>query len=752
MPSTKAKYFAFLAALSLLLFTLPSFAAGAERRQDSSDMSLPVVPATEGKINVDGILDEAAWRDALAMELAYEVEPGENTPAPVRTEVLVTHDAHTLYIGFRCYDPQPAAIRSHLQDRDNLWKEDWVGVSLDTFNDERSSYTFQCNPRGVQLDATESYQSQDTGWDAIWDATGSIEDWGWSVEMAIPFASMRFQRSESGQVWGFDAYRNYPRSVVHQLGLFPLDRNIDCYQCQMQKITGFSEVSPGLNLEFNPTLTAVRTDARNEGSGGGFEVLNKEVEAGLTARYGLTRNMTLGATANPDFSQVEADALKLDINEPFALYYTEKRPFFNEGAEFFQTGSRIVYSRTLRDPSWGFKLTGKEGANSIGALVVRDELTNLIFPGSQYSRSKSLALDSTAYAFRYKRDIGSRYTLGLIGTDREAENYSNRVFGFDGDLRVSNVDRVSFQILGSSTSYPDYLASSFGQPQGSFSDRALNIGYTHYTWTNGLSWAASFRDYGRDFRADLGFIPRVGYRSAYLGSNYRWIGKPGNWWSFFLLGGSYSRSEDDDGNLLESYGRFWIAFEGALQTGFDIKGSATKEGYLGTEFDQKMIVAEAWTSPSGWFYVNGRVEYGDSIDYTNARPGTQLHTSLYVDLKPSDFFSTWCWYKRETLDVEGGRLYMANTVEFSGVLQFSTRMFFRSILQYVDYRYTPELYTMPVDSEYRHLFTQLLFSYKVNPRTVLFIGYSDNYYGDQRLGLTQSDHTFFVKLGYAWVL
>ena len=283
------------------------------------------IPRIDTGISVDGVLDEAAWDHAWSMTLDYEVRPGENTPVLAETEVLVFSDDSHLYVGFRALDPEPSAIRAHLTDRDNAWNDDWVGVVLDTFNDERRSYLFVVNPLGVQMDTIET-SGGNTPWDGIWASAATFIDRGWSAELEIPFSTLRFQRSEGPQVWGFDAIRGYPRNVTHQMGSFARDRSNNCYLCQAHKIEGFAGVSPGRNLEIVPTLTASRTDTRDELPDGPMKAGDSEIEAGATVRWGFTPNLTLSAALNPDFSQIEADALQLQVNRPFAIFFPELRP------------------------------------------------------------------------------------------------------------------------------------------------------------------------------------------------------------------------------------------------------------------------------------------------------------------------------------------------------------------------------------------------------------------------------------------
>lgn len=709
-----------------------------------------VVPKTESGIKVDAILDEDVWKEALVLELNYEVRPGENVTPPVRTEVLLIYSDKNLYAAFRCYDPDPSAIRAHLRDRDTLGGDDWVALILDTFNDNRRSLDFIVSCLGVQFDQIESPRGEDNGWDAIWDSAGKITDWGYAVEISIPFSSLRFQRKEGPQIWGFDAVRRYPRSHPYHIGLFPRDRSNNCYLCQAIKIKGFDGVSPGRNIEINPTVTGVRTDERPDFPQGNLEKRDQEAEVGLTARWGMTPNLTLSLTANPDFSQVEADAFQLDINEPFALFYAERRPFFTEGSDYFSALESIVYSRTMRDPSWGLKLTGKVGANTIGAYVVRDDITNLIFPGSQGSDSTSLMMQNTSSVFRYKRDLGRNYTVGLLATDREGDEYFNRVYGFDLDFRVTRTNQLQLLVLGSSTRYPDETADSFNQEHGIFNDWLVSFEYDHYTRTWG--WWADYEEAGPGFRADLGFYPMVGYRNIEGGLLYTWNAKPRLWWSKFMVGSDLRYYEDKDGNLLNKRASLWFYYTGAMQSSLNLSGVTMREAYNGREFD----ITYFSTSSGFWLNENLQISLytvlGDRIDYANTRLGTRTRINPWLSYNLGKHLRLSIDHTFERMTVEDARLYAANISQVSVVYQFNVRTFFRSILQYVDYDYNPGNYTFPIDSEYKQFFTQLLFSYKINARTVLFLGYSDNYYGGPDFGLKQANRTFFMKLGYAWEL
>jgi len=708
------------------------------------------IPKVNQRIVVDGVLDEAVWQRAWSSTLDYEVRPGENTPAPVRTEVLVMHDDHQLYVGFRAFDPDPSAIRAHLSDRDQAWDDDWVGVVLDTFNDERRDYLFVVNPLGVQMDQIEVESNGQTPWDGIWKSAGTLTEWGWSVEIEIPFSTLRFQRSDGPQTWGFDAIRGYPRNVSAQMGAFPRDRSNNCYLCQALKIEGFAGVSPGRNLEIVPTLTATRTDQRDPFPDGPMVDGDPDIEFGITARWGFTPNMTVSATLNPDYSQVEADARELAVNRPFAIFYPEKRPFFMEGADYFDTSMNIVYTRMMRDPAWGLKLTGKQGPHTIGTYVVDDDVTNLVIPGSESSSATSIEESTTSTVLRYKYDLGSRFTIGGLFTNRAGSNYLNRVAGVDGDLRLSSTDHLFVQLLTSSTRYPEDVVEEFEQPDGSFGDWAGEVVYLHETRT--WEWWAVWSDVGEGFRADLGFMPQVDYRHAEVGLGYNWNAYDGSWYSRMDLKAKIADTEDQTGFLLFHEDVVQFTIEGPLQSHSVVRPSRVREGFNGEEFDFNRLALHFCARPNGHSHAWLDLVTGGQVDYVNTRQGdfTNIDTGFWYRL--GRHFYVAPSYTREKMDVPEGWLYTSTIGQMEASWQFNPRCFVRAILQHVEDRFNPELYNDERDSEYQNLFGQFLFSYKVNPSTVLFVGYSDNSLADQNFGLTQVNRTIFVKIGYAWVL
>jgi hypothetical protein len=373
-------------ALSLVAFSVAVPAASAPSLQDQApakparvESARFDIPKAAAPIRIDGVLDEEAWAAAPKIPLPYEWQPGDNVPAPVDTDCRVTYDLHNLYIGFRCFDPEPKKIRAHLMDRDDtdtLIMDDHVSFMIDSFNDERRGFQFRVNPMGVQADAnfSELEGYEDFSWDAIWKSAAKITDWGWAVEVAIPLGQLRFRKTDGPQTWGLSAERSWPRDARHRMTSHIRSRNVNCIICQFNKLTGFEGITPGQNIELTPTVTAVRTDAMDMGEYPGGSLARGDIkdDYGLTAKWGITPNLILNGTVNPDFSQVEADVAQLQINRRFALFYPEKRPFFLEGGDFFLTPLQAVFTRTVADPLWGTKLTGKSGRTAMGVFAAQD--------------------------------------------------------------------------------------------------------------------------------------------------------------------------------------------------------------------------------------------------------------------------------------------------------------------------------------------------------------------------------------------
>jgi hypothetical protein len=714
-------------------------------------------------IRIDGILDEEAWAAAPAIPLPYEWQPGDNIPSPVKTECLVTYDLRSLYIGFRCFDPEPKKIRAHLMDRDDtdtLILDDHVSIIVDSFNDERRAFQFRVNPMGVQADAifSESEGYEDFSWDAIWSAAARITDWGWALEIAIPLSQLRFRSSEGPQTWGFGAERSWPRDARHRMTSHPRSRNVNCFLCQLNKLTGFEGVTPGRNIEIDPTFTAGRTDAMDlAGYPDGPLVRGKvDSEPGVTAKWGITPNLILNAAANPDFSQVEADVAQLQINRRFALFYPEKRPFFLEGADFFLTPVQAVFTRTVADPLWGTKLTGKAGRTAMGFFADEDRITNLLLPSNQGSSQASLGQDVFGGVFRLRQDIGKMSTLGVLYAGRAGSGYSNHVAGADGFFRLDRKNSITFQLLRSETDYPDAVALSYGQSEGRFGGNAISLEFDHFS----RFWIIQTRyeDLSPGFRADSGFVPRVDTRTASAALFRQIWGKPKSWFNYIRLGAAGEFVYDHGGTLTDRGLTAGFLIQSDLETQLNVHGVFSRTFYNGRYFDTAAAMVDFHIRPFSGSEVGLQGQAGQGIDYYESRLARVLSVGPYASLSLLRHLNLVLGHTFERLFLGGGTIYTANLSQAKLVWNFSVRSFVRAILQYQDLERNPGMFASPVDSRTRQLFAQFLFSYKLNPRTVLFLGYSDNAMGGVfdsslgpgRVGITRTDRTFFLKIGYAW--
>ncbi len=704
---------------------------------------------TDAEITIDARLDEAPWKGRPTFELAYETNPGENVPPEVRTEFWLTYDAERFYVAVVAHDPDPGSIRARLTDRDSAFQDDFTGVILDTFNDETRAFEFFVNPLGVQMDLLQNEigGGEDDAWDALWHSAGRVTETGYVVEFAIPFSSLRFPRAEGVQTWGIDAVRIHPRDQRRRIGLFPQKRGSNCYLCQAAKLQGIEGVTPGRNLEFAPTVTAHRTDRREAFPGGPVAEGDVESDVGLTAKWGITPNMTFTGAYNPDFSQVEADAAQLDVNTQFALFFPEKRPFFLEAADLFDTRIQAVHSRNIADPEWGLKLTGKEGKNAVGVVVAEDRISNILLPGAQGSALAFLDEPNTSSILRYRRDLAGSSTIGVLFTGREGDSYHNRVAGVDALFRWKGTEAVRIELLGSQTEYPHELAGEFGQPEGSFEDYGLRAVYQH-TDRNKMFYVLH-QDMGRDFRADLGFIPQVDYRREQVIFE-RYFYNEGGRFSRINFGTQFSDTYDHASHRLRRLGEVWAWGNGPRQSFFSSGAGAGDRWFNGRTFDENYVWFYGEVRPTSWLFMTIDSSAGDEVDFANTRAGESMRLAPSFRFDVGEHLRLQLAHSWKRLDVEEGTLFTAQVSDLRLTWQFDVRTFVRLVSQYRTTERDASLYLSEVEPESEHLFNQLLFSYKLNPQTVLFVGYSDNHFGGgPAVDLTQGDRTLFFKVGYA---
>ena len=703
------------------------------------------VPRLSGELKVDGLLDEPLWQQAAKFELAYETDPGENTPASVKTTVYIGEDGARLLVAFVAEDPDPSKIRAFLRDRDDAFNDDFVGMNLDTFDDQRRSFEFYVNPFGAQMDLIyeEANGNEDASWDGLWDAAGAINAKGYIVEIAIPLSTLRFKGGGAVQQWGADFIRFRPRDHVYRQSNNIKDRNNPCYLCGIGKLRGFAGVQPGNNLEIAPTVTT-RFSQDRPGPNASFHSSGLRIDPGLDVKWSPSPNLTVNGTINPDFSQVEADSAQLSVDTTFALFFPEKRPFFLDGADYFSTPNQIVYTRNVTDPDLGLRVTGRSGQQTYGVFVASDTVTNLLLPGVNGSRLAHYDIASNDAALRYRYDFAGNSSLGVIATERRGGEYSSSLQGIDGRWQHDHHSLVA-QYLHSSTQDP----SQNGQPlpPGIHGDAyTLHYNYDSRDWSGYLIHSR----YDDGFRADLGFIGRVGFKSDNAELTRTWYGDEN---AVFNKTHVMVRVDDIravDGSLLELTRQAEIGASGPLQSVMEVGHAERDKQWNGVRFHERVNRFYGEFTPLSGVSISVFMRHGEKVDLANTRMATITTVEPKVTLNLGRSLTVSVDHNYERLSRDGGDVYIANLTDLRVSWQFSLRQRLRLALVRSDILFDPSLYSQPVPARLRSINSQLIYSYKINPRTALYAGYADGYFGDEAQPLFQSDRTLFLKLSYAF--
>jgi hypothetical protein len=391
-------------------------------------------PAFEGKLaSVSGLIQRV---------------PTDGAPSTQRTDVYLGYDSKNLYAIFVAFDTEPSKIRARLSRREDIFDDDSVEIMLDTFHDHRRAYSFLVNPMGVQADAlwTEDV-GFDFSFDTIWESQAKLTERGYLVWMAIPFRSLRFA-SNDPQTWGIILNRGLPRSNEDTFWP-PYSSRIQGRLNQEGAATGLSSISPGRNLQFIPygIFRSFRELDLRDPNRPVFDQRHAYGRVGLDAKSVLKDKFVLDATINPDFSQVESDEPQVTVNQRFEVLFPEKRPFFLENSNYFNTPINLVFTRRIVDPKYGLRLTGKDGPWAVGLLMADDASAGETIPRSDPNASKHAYFGIGRVSY----DLGRQSNVGAIFTDREFAGSYNRVGGIDGRLTLNTNWVTTFQGVVSST-------------------------------------------------------------------------------------------------------------------------------------------------------------------------------------------------------------------------------------------------------------------------------------------------------------
>lgn len=734
-----------LAWFACVLLACTAAVAQAEPALEIADFGGDAAAARAPEVIVDGRLDEAAWAEATPVELVYENNPGDNTAAGVRTTALLFHTVDALYLGFRAEDPDPGAIRAFLRDRDALYEDDFVGIQIDTFDDQRRAYEMFVNPLGVQADGLfdETRNVGDASWDGLWNSAGRITGNGFETEMRIPFSTLRFPDGHVPRRWGMRLMRIRPRDYLYVYFDRSRPRGAACNLCTMGKLEAPRGIRGGRNLEIVPTLTLGYAQRREPGAW--REIDGMQVEPGLDVAWTPSPNLTLGGTLNPDFSQVESDSARLDPTSNFALFFPEKRPFFLEGSDYFNMPLNAVYTRQIADPDIGLRATGRSGRHAYSAVVARDAVTTLLLPDVLGSELRVLETPNDALIGRYRYDIAGRASFGAIGTYRQGEDYRNALVG--ADLRwLRGVHTVDAQWLRSESRYPAGLRAGDARMAGDAG--VAEYRYSDSRWTARLNHTRI----GSGFAADLGFIGQVGFRRTALGGSRSWYGAPDAAFNKIVLSSDWRMSHGEDGGLLERQAEAGLSVSGPLQATYALSALTRTRAWDGRLFDERWGVASAALTARTGLKLALTLRAGEQLDLIAARTGQVREWQPALVLDAGRGVNLSLNHLRQRLRRDGGVAFDAQVLDLRLSWQFDTRQRLRLSMQGIDVRRDRARYVGPVQSRTREIGAQLIYSYRIDPRTGLYAGYAHGGFSDERTdGLTDRSRNLFLKISYAWL-
>jgi len=685
---------------------------------------------------IDGKLDDPVWREAPSVRDFKTFIPDFGKDLSERTVGYIAYDAENIYFAFKCYDREPEKIKAAVSARDTIRPDDFVCINIDTFNDQQSLYALYVNPLGIQTDSRFASGQEDFSVDIVWYSAGRLDPDGYSIEILLPFKSIRYAGKERVEMSIFFE-RRISRRAEH--GSYPpLDPARGYFFLTQMMPFELQDIKNYTLLEAIPAFTYSQKYAQE---GGALRREDTLRDFSLTGKYGISSQLILDGTWNPDFSQVEADAGQVDVNLRYDLYFPEKRPFFLEGNEMFLlAGSTaedplqsVVYTRRIIDPRAGFKLSGKLGR--------RDTLASIFALDESPSFGLGAGADGKYAGFgilRYKRSLSEDSYLGAFLTDREYTGDFNRVAGVDGQVRLTKSSMLGFHGFGSWTKRPESAETAAGS--------ALGLDYLYDT--RNLQVNLGFHDISRDFETDTGYLMRNGLAS------FRALVQPRLYPKskvFRKLTPQVFATvlQDLPSDLVETEDGLGLSILLPGSTNVTLRGGYATEVFLSRRFDISYWFAQVTSQVTKEFYILSAFTRGGAIRYTEdpyQGYGSRSRTSIIY--QPSEKFRT-------TFSLTYSDLYRSSTEEkvfdytiLRGLVSYQVNkyLFFRGIAEYNTYR--------------KSLLTDFLASFTYIPGTVVQLGYG-SLYNKLRWedGLYREDERFlemqrglFFKVSYLWRL
>ena len=720
----------FLSIVGLILCGLPSllFAAPVSFGQ----VTIP-------RVSTPPVLEEflemkpsPAWEGKLAkIDRFLQRTPSDGELVSQRTEAYLGYDSKNLYAVFICFDNQPHKMRARLSKRDDMFDDDIVEVMLDTFHDHRRAYAFFTNPLGIQGDAiwTEG-QGFDTTFDTVFDSQAELTEQGFVAMLTIPFRSLRFS-SNDPQTWGIMLDRDIRRN--NESSFWPQNSSrIQGRLNQEAEALGLEQISPGRNIQLIPygIFRSFRGLDLRDADHPTYTSADVAGRIGLDAKVVLKDKFVLDATVNPDFSQVESDDPQVTVNQRFEVLFPEKRPFFLENANYFQTPIDLLFTRRIADPKWGVRLTGKDGPWAVGGLVADDAS-----PGESVASNDPLFRKHAQFAIgRVSRDIGNQSSIGVMYTDREIDGYFNRVGGIDGRIKLPGNWTTSFQGVLSSTrcsdssntscNFGEYLAGPAAEVLVNRDGRKLN-------------YLLDYTDRSDGFRTNSGFDPQPDIHNIYQKIQYlfRPEGKLVSWGPMLETYETF----DHEGNEINS-GYFLSASAEFLgQTNLMVLYGPEREilrprdfSVLTQNHEYLRHTMEVQFDTGYYRPVSFHLDYrfGSRVNYDP--PDGQIpflagRTSITSTLtvRPNKSLRVDNTYLMFRLHDRLGPFGSFNDhiVRSKWNYQFDRKLSFRFIGEYNAVLANPSFTSLPTSKNFN---ADFLITYLVHPSTALYVGYNSN--------------------------
>jgi len=692
---------------------------------------------TENPPRIDGKLDDEVWHNAPSLTGFKTYVPDFGVEME-KTIAYYAYDRENLYFAFRCYDSEPKKIKTSISSRDNIKSDDWICINLDSFNDQQALYGFYVNPMGIQTDSRYAGKVDDLSFDMVWYSKGVIDESGYTVEVQIPFKSIRFSQDDPVEM-GVAFERKITRKS-QQGTVPPLDPQQGMsFLTQMQPMVLYNIKHYKL-VELLPSITRGKKSFH---TGGKMLSEGAEGDISLTTKYGITSDMVLDGTYNPDFSQVEADAGQVDVNLRYALFYPEKRPFFLEGRENFDfAGSsasdplkNIVHTRMIVNPLVGIKLSGKLGEkNIIASINAIDELEERSTPGTEDGKYAHFSI------FRYKRKLSEDSYIGGMYTGRDINSGYNRVIGSDGRIRINESSLFGFHGFfsfdregGKSTGIQGHAAGC----DYNYRIRRINVSF-------------GFQDISEDFQTKTGYVTRTGI------SRLRASVSPNFFPDSEILrrvtpGISREHTDDKLSEIYETNTTIFMNFTLRRSSNIMLSYENSTEVYLAEKFDTGGLRISTRSQLTKQFYFNLSYRKGKAIRYAqDPYQGKGSSSSLSIIYQPSAKLNTdirftyYDFYK----DLNDEKIYEYTILRNKLTYQFNRYLFFRGIVEYNSYR--------------KKLLTDFLASFTYIPGTVIHFGYGSIYERvrwDESLqqpqyiphdAFLETQRGFFFKASYLW--